>query len=54
MISPLLTKFIQKFYKGKIALPVFPGIVKEIQDLLQGDSPSMEDLAKIVEKEILF
>jgi len=50
----VVAKIIQKFYKGKIALPVFPGIVKEIQDLLQGDSPSMEDLARIVEKEIVI
>ena len=33
---------------------MFPGIIKEIQELLQGDSPSMEDLAKIVEKEIVI
>ncbi len=50
----VVAKIIQKFYKGKIALPVFPGIIKEIQELLQGDSPSMEDLAKIVEKEIVI
>jgi putative nucleotidyltransferase with HDIG domain len=50
----IVAQIIQQFYKGKIALPVFPSIVREIQELLQGDSPSMEDLARIVEKEIVI
>ena len=50
----VVTEIIQRFYKGKIDLPVFPHIVKEIQECLEGDSPSMEDLAKIVEKDIVI
>jgi len=44
---------IKRFYKGKIDLPVFPGIVKEIQEYLGGDSPSIEDLVTIVEMLLL-
>jgi putative nucleotidyltransferase with HDIG domain len=50
----VVTEIIQRFYKGKIDLPVFPHIVKEIQECLEGDSPSMEDLSKIVEKDIVI
>ncbi len=50
----VVTEIIQRFYKGKIELPVFPHIVKEIQECLEGDSPSIEDLAKIVEKDIVI
>jgi len=50
----VVTEIIQRFYKGKIDLPVFPHIVKEIQECLDGDAPSMEDLAKIVEKDIVI
>ncbi|MBA3010651.1 MAG: HDOD domain-containing protein [Proteobacteria bacterium] len=50
----MITEIIQRFYKGKISLPVFPHIVKEIQECLEGDSPSMEDLARIVEKDIVI
>ena len=50
----VVTEIIQRFYKGKIDLPVFPHIVKEIQEFLQGDSPAIEDLAKIVEKDFVI
>ncbi|MBU0971070.1 MAG: HDOD domain-containing protein [Proteobacteria bacterium] len=50
----MITEIIQRFYKGKISLPVFPHIVKEIQECLEGDSPSIEDLARIVEKDIVI
>ncbi len=50
----VVTQIIQRFYKGKINLPVFPHIVKEIQACIGGDAPSIEDLALIVEKDIVI
>jgi len=50
----VVTEIIQRFYKGKINLPVFPHIVKDVQAYLGGDSPSIEDLAIIVEKDIVL
>jgi putative nucleotidyltransferase with HDIG domain len=52
--TEVVTEIIQRFYKGKINLPVFPHIVKEVQTCLGGDSPSIEDLAVIVEKDIVI
>jgi len=52
--TDVVTEIIKRFYKGKIDLPVFPNIVKEIQEYLEGDSPSLEDLATIVEKDIVI
>lgn len=52
--TEVVTEIIQRFYKGKINLPVFPHIVKEVQICLGGDSPSIEDLAVIVEKDIVI
>ncbi|MCG8632376.1 MAG: HDOD domain-containing protein [Desulfobacterales bacterium] len=45
---------INRFYTGKIALPVFPHIVQEVQDLFSSKDPSIEDLGKIVEKDIVI
>ena len=45
---------INRFYAGKIALPVFPHIVREIQALFQEKDPSIEELAQIVEKDIVI
>lgn len=52
--SQVVAQIIQRFYKGEICLPVFPAIVREIQALLDGEAPSLEDLGKIVEKEIVI
>ncbi|MCG8687543.1 MAG: HDOD domain-containing protein [Desulfobacterales bacterium] len=45
---------INRFYSGKIAMPVFPHIVQEVEALISGDDPSIEDLSKIVEKDIVI
>ena len=45
---------ISRFYAGKIALPVFPHIVQEVQDLLDGEDPGIDDLSHIVEKDIVI
>ncbi|NDY72732.1 response regulator [Desulfobacter hydrogenophilus] len=47
-------EIIKRFYSGKIILPVFPSIVKEIEELLAGKDPSVDDLAKIVEKDLVI
>lgn len=51
--TAVVADVINRFYAGKIALPVFPSIVQEVQDLLSGKDPSIDDLSKIVEKEIV-
>lgn len=45
---------INRFYSGKIALPVLPSIVQEVEALVAGASPSIEALGKIVEKDIVI
>lgn len=48
-----VAEIIKRFYSGKIILPVFPSIVKEIEELLAGKDPSVDELAKIVEKDLV-
>ena len=50
----VVAKIIKRFYNGKIKLPVLPRIVKEVQQLMESQDPSIEDLAKIVKKDILI
>ncbi len=45
---------INRFYSGKIALPVFPHIVQEVQDLFANTDPSIDELGKVVEKDIVI
>ncbi|WDP90494.1 MAG: HDOD domain-containing protein [Desulfobacter sp.] len=45
---------INRFYAGKIALPVFPNIVQEVETLIAGEAPSIDALGKIVEKDIVI
>ncbi len=52
--SQIMAQIINRFYKGKIKLPILPRIVNEVQELMQGDDPSIEDLGKIVKKDILI
>ena len=49
--NEIVGEIIQRFYAGKIDLPVLPHIVKEVQSHLDGKDPSIEGLAKIVEKD---
>ena len=52
--SAAVGEIIKRFYSGKIKLPVFPNIVKEIEEVLAGKDPSVDDLAKIVEKDMVI
>jgi putative nucleotidyltransferase with HDIG domain len=52
--SDAVAEIIKRFYSGKIMLPVFPNIVKEIETLMAGKDPSVDDLAKIVEKDMVI
>lgn len=49
-----VAEIIKRFYSGKIILPVFPSIVKEIEELLTGKDSSVDELAKIVEKDLVI
>ncbi|WP_035237100.1 HDOD domain-containing protein [Desulfobacter vibrioformis] len=49
-----VAEIIKRFYSGKIILPVFPSIVKEIDALMAGKDPSVDDLTKIVEKDLVI
>lgn len=48
-----VAEIIKRFYSGKIKLPVFPNIVKEVEELLADKDPSIDDLSKIVEKDLV-
>ncbi len=50
----VVANIIERFYKGKIPLPVFPEIVQQVQDLFRDTTPSMEELAGVVEKDIVI
>ncbi len=49
-----VAEIINRFYSDKIVLPVFPSIVKEVEELVAGTDPSIDDLAKIVEKDLII
>jgi len=55
-ISPSagVAEIIKRFYSGKIVLPVFPNIVNEVEALMAEKDPSVDELAKIVEKDIVI
>ncbi len=52
--AQVVAKIIKRFYAGKITLPVLPGIVSEVQDLLEQASPSIDQLTEIVKKDIII
>ncbi len=45
---------INKFYSGKIELPIFPHIVQQVQELFKKGDPSIEELGTILEKDIVI
>lgn len=49
-----VAEIIKRFYSGKIVLPVFPSIVREIEELMADKDPCVDDLAKIVEKDLVI
>ncbi|MDD9301969.1 MAG: HDOD domain-containing protein [Desulfobacter sp.] len=52
--TAVVADLINRLYFGKVDLPVFPGIVQEVEAHIKGKDPSIEDLAKIVEKDIVI
>jgi len=52
--SQIIAQIINRFYKGKIKLPILPRIVNEVQELMTGEDPSIEDLGNIINKDILI
>ena len=52
--TAVVADIINRFYSGKIALPVFPHIVQEVQDLIASKDPSIDELGQIVEKDIVI
>ncbi len=52
--ADVVTEIINRFNTDKIELPVLPHIVQEVQTLLEGSDPSIDDLAKIVEKDAVM
>ncbi len=52
--TAVVADIINRFYSGKIALPVFPHIVQEVQDLVASKDTSIDELGQIVEKDIVI
>ena len=52
--SQIIAQIINRFYKGKIKLPILPRIVNEVQKLMAGEDPSIEELGNIINKDILI
>lgn len=50
----VVAEIITRFYKGKIPLPVFPKVVREVQDLFTDNDPSIEALGQVIEKDIVI
>ncbi len=50
----IVTKIIRQFYQGKIKLPVLPGIVTQVRKLQENRDSTLEDLKKIIEKDIII
>lgn len=49
-----VAEIIKRFYSGKIILPVFPSIIKEVEALVADKDSSVDDLTKIVEKDLVI
>ncbi|MCP3873403.1 MAG: HDOD domain-containing protein [Desulfobacteraceae bacterium] len=49
-----VAQIIKRFYEGKIKLPVLPIIVQKVKKIMEGEDPSIEDLVKVVKKDILI
>lgn len=50
----LVGQIIKRFNKGEIEMPVLPHMVQEVRNLLEKIDPSMDDLARIVEKDAVI
>lgn len=52
--TDLVARIIKRFNKGEIKLPVLPHIVKEVQAFVEGEDPSIDGLATVVEKDAVM
>ena len=50
-IRNMLMEIIKSYKTGEIALPVLPNIVQEIQDVINSDNSTVDDLARVIEKD---
>jgi len=50
----IVAKIINRFYQGKIKMPVLPGIVTQVRRVQESQDSTIEDLAKIIEKDIMI
>jgi HD-like signal output (HDOD) protein len=50
----VVATIIKKLYKGNIHLPVLPRIVREIQDVLAAEEPSIDALVPVIEKDTVI
>jgi putative nucleotidyltransferase with HDIG domain len=53
-ITKTISTIIKKFYKREIMLPVLPRIVEDTRKLLASKTPSIDDLSKIIGKDIVI
>lgn len=49
-----VAEIIERFYSGKIALPVFPHVVQEVQALLSSKDAAIDELEAIIKKDIVI
>ncbi|MCP4024094.1 MAG: HDOD domain-containing protein, partial [Desulfobacteraceae bacterium] len=52
--SSVVKEIIDLFNTGRVQLPVQSDIIQEIEDLLNSKNPSIEDLVKIIEKDVVI
>ncbi|MFH2057428.1 MAG: HDOD domain-containing protein [Pseudomonadota bacterium] len=52
--TDLVAKVINRFNNGEIELPVLPHMAKEIQKLLAGPEPSIDELSKIIKNDAVI
>ena len=50
----ILKDFIKKFKYGKVDLPVLPKVVQEIQKVMSNPTTTVNDLAKVIEKDAVI
>ena len=53
-VREILLSIIQRFKSGDIELPVIPNIVQEIDRIIKNPSSTMDDLARVVEKDAVI
>lgn len=53
-VKEIISKIIQKFKKHDLNLPVLPEVVKDIQEVINSPSSSVDQLAAIIEKDAVI